>query len=109
MTVHDATHGVPTTIRSQRSSTGLDAAHAAAVLLVEGEREVGLVVQAVEALDDRLLDLLDRLDGVAGLGVDLEHSFVMDLDFEVLGPAAVAPQPARERVDRVSGGSFHHP
>ena len=56
---------------------------------------MGLVVQAVEALDDGLLDLFDRLDGLARVGVDLEHALVVNLDLEVLGPAPVAAQPAR--------------
>ena len=101
VTVQEATQGVPATIRSQRSSIASMRRYAAAVLLVEGEAEVGLVVQAVEALDDGLLDLLDRLDGLAGVRVDLEHALVVDLDLEVLRPAAVAAQPARRGADRI--------
>jgi hypothetical protein len=41
---------------------------------------VGLVVEAVEALDDGLLDLFDGLHRLAALGVDLEDSLVVDLD-----------------------------
>src|SRR5919204_356716 len=70
---------------------GLDPADASAVLLVEGEVQVRLVVQAVEALDDGLLHLLYGLDGLPGLRVDLQHAFVVDLDLQVLRPAAVAP------------------
>ena len=56
----------------------------AAVLLVEGEVEVGLVVEAVQALDHGLLDLFDGLDGLPGVGVDLQHSLVMDLYLKIL-------------------------
>ena len=58
------------------------------------ERQVRLVVHAVEALDDRLLDLVDAArSGIAGLGVDAADRVVVDLDLEVLRPAAVAAQP----------------
>ena len=87
VTVQEATQGVPATIRSQRSSTGDHA-----VVL---ERQVGLVVHAVQALDDRLLDLVDALGGHAGLGVDAADRVVVDLDLEVLRPAAIAAQPRR--------------
>ena len=50
-----------------------------------------LVVKAVEALHDRLLHLLDRLDRLARLRIDLEDTLVVNLDLEVLRPAAVAP------------------
>jgi hypothetical protein len=43
---------------------------------------VGLVVHAVEALDNRLLDLLHAVCGLAGLGVDLEDCVVVDLCLE---------------------------
>jgi hypothetical protein len=62
-----------------------------------------LVVHAVEALDDRLLDLLDWLDGFRGVGVDLEDALVVHLDLEVLRPAAIAAQPARARSDGIWG------
>jgi hypothetical protein len=52
-----------------------------------------LVVHAVEALNDRLLDLLDAVGGLARLRLNLEDRVVMDLGFEALRPAAVAPQP----------------
>src|SRR5690606_11647473 len=88
---------------------GFDAADPAAVLLVERERQVGLVVHAVQALHDGLLDLLDRLDGLAGVGIDLEDSLVVDLHLEVLRPAAVATQPARAGADGIWGGALHRP
>src|SRR5205814_1842439 len=50
---------------------GLDAADAPTVLLVERQRQVRLIVQAVEALDHGLLDLVDRVRGLTGRGVDL--------------------------------------
>src|ERR671917_520295 len=61
VTVQEATQGVPATM-----------------LLVEREVQMRLVVQAVEALDDGLLDLLDGLDGLTGVGVDLEDALVVD-------------------------------
>jgi hypothetical protein len=45
---------------------------------------MGLIVQAVEALHYRLLDLLDGLHGLAGVGIDLQDALVMKLDLEVL-------------------------
>jgi hypothetical protein len=62
---------------------------------------VRLVVEAVEALDHRLLDLLHGLHRLAAVGVDLEDALVVDLGLEVPRPAAVAAQPARGGVDRV--------
>ena len=56
---------------------------------------MGLVVHAVQALDHRLLHLVDPLGGGAGFGVDPPDRVVMDLDLEVLGPAAVAAKPRR--------------
>ncbi|MBK8295471.1 MAG: hypothetical protein IPK93_12225 [Solirubrobacterales bacterium] len=47
------------------------------------ESEVRLVVHAVEALDHRLLDVVDSFGRHAGLRVDLAQGVVMDLDFEV--------------------------
>jgi adenosylmethionine-8-amino-7-oxononanoate aminotransferase len=58
------------------------------------EAEVRLVVHAVEALHDRLLDLVDHLRALARDRVDLVDALVVDLDLEVLRPAAVAAQPA---------------
>ncbi len=59
-----------------------------------GEAEVGLVVHAVQALHDRLLKLVDDFRALARLGVDLVDTLVVDLDLEVLRPAAVAAKPA---------------
>ncbi len=50
-------------------------------------------MHAVEALDDRLLQLVDHVGPLAGLGVDLVDPLVVDLHLEILRPAAVAPQP----------------
>jgi hypothetical protein len=58
-----------------------------------GNSQVRLVVHAVQALHHRLLDLLDAVGRLARLGLDLEDRVVMDLGFEALRPAAVAPQP----------------
>jgi hypothetical protein len=55
---------------------------------------MGLVVHAFEALDDRFLHLVDDLGALTAVGIDPVNSFVMDLNLEVLGPAAVAAQPA---------------
>jgi hypothetical protein len=54
---------------------------------------VRLVVHALEALDDGLLDLVDDLGAFTGVGVDLVDALVVDLDLEVLRPAAVTAQP----------------
>src|SRR5680860_1310781 len=59
------------------------------------EGQVGLVVHEVEALHGRFLDLVDAFGGDAGVGVDPADRVVVDLDLEVLGPAAVAAQPGR--------------
>ena len=56
---------------------------------------MGLVVHAVEALDDRFLHLVDPFGEGAGLGIDGADRVVVDLDLEVLRPAAVAAQPGR--------------
>ena len=53
-----------------------------------------LVVHALEALDDGLLHLVDDLAALAALGVDPVDPLVVNLDLEVLRPAAVAAQPA---------------
>ena len=50
-------------------------------------------MHAVEALDDRLLDLLDPLRGLARVGVDADDRVVVDLRFEPRRPAAIAAQP----------------
>ena len=85
MTVHEATHGVPAIIRSQRSSIGSTRP--------SRKPQVRLVVHAVQALHDRLLDLVDDLRALARLGIDLVDALVVDLDLEVGRPAAVAAQP----------------
>jgi hypothetical protein len=61
--------------------------------LVLLNRQVRLVVQTAEALDDRLLDLVQALGGLAGLGVDLQDRVVVQLHLEIARPAAVAAQP----------------
>ena len=58
------------------------------------EAEVRLVVHAVQALDDGLLQLVDDLGALAGLRVDLVDALVVHLHLEVGRPAAVAAQPA---------------
>ena len=60
------------------------------------EAEMGLVVHALQALDDGLLHLVDDLAALAALGVDPVDPLVMNLHLEVLGPAAVAAQPAAD-------------
>ena len=57
------------------------------------EAEVRLVVHAVQALHDGLLELVDDLGALAGVGVDLVDALVVDLHLEVRRPAAVAAQP----------------
>src|SRR5690349_7537723 len=57
------------------------------------EAEVRLVVHAVDALNQGLLDLVDSLGQHAVLGVDAADRVIVQLDLEVLGPAAVATQP----------------
>ena len=57
------------------------------------EDEVWLVVHAVQALDDGFLELVDHVGAFAGDGVDAMDAFVVNLDLEVLAPAAVAAQP----------------
>src|SRR5260370_35417892 len=58
------------------------------------ETEVRLVVHAIQALHDRLLELVDHFRALASLGIDLVDSLVVDLHLEVLRPAAVTAQPA---------------
>jgi hypothetical protein len=67
------------------------------------EPEMGLVVHAVQALDHSLLDLVDDLAALAGVRVDPVYPLVVHLQFEVLGPAAVAAKPAPNL-----GGALHH-
>jgi hypothetical protein len=54
---------------------------------------VRLVVHAVEALDDGLLQLVHDVGTLARDRVDPVDALVVDLDFKVLGPAAIATQP----------------
>jgi hypothetical protein len=63
---------------------------------------MGLVVHAFQALDDGFLHLVDDLAAFAALRVDPVDALVVDLHFEVLGPAAVATKPAADL-----GGSLH--
>ena len=58
------------------------------------EAEVRLIVHALQALHDRLLHLIDDVGALSGLGIDAVDALVVELDLEVLGPAAVAAQPA---------------
>ncbi len=55
--------------------------------------QVRLVVHAVEALHDGLLDLVNALGRLAGLRVDAQQRVIVDLSFQSLGPAAVAAKP----------------
>jgi hypothetical protein len=54
-------------------------------------------VHALEALDDRLLHLIDDLAAFAAVRVDAVDALVMDLNLKVLRPAAVTAQPALDR------------
>ena len=83
--MHDATHGVP---GDHPLPAILDRLDAAVV-----EAEMRLVVHALQALHDGLLQLVDRLGALAGLGIDLVDALVVDLDLEVGRPAAIAAQP----------------
>ena len=58
------------------------------------EAQVGLVVHAVEALHDGLLQLVDDFGALARVGVDLVDPLVVHLHLEILRPAAIAAQPA---------------
>src|SRR5215218_6669188 len=62
--------------------------------VVEGQ--VRLVVHAVQALHDGLLDLVDDLRPLARDGVDAVDALVVHLDLELLRPAAVAAQPGSD-------------
>ena len=62
-------------MRSQRSSIGSTRPSRNA--------EVRLVVHAVQALHDRLLELVDDLGALAGLRVDPVDALVVHLDLEV--------------------------
>ena len=73
------------------------------------DRQVGLVVQAAQALHDGLLDLVEALRGLAGLRVDPQDRVVVQLHLEVPGPAAVAASShggARDLAVAASGVTF---
>ena len=89
MTVHDVTHG---RAGDHALPAVLDRLDAAVV-----EREVRLVVHAVEALDDGLLKLVDHLGPLTGNRVDAVDALVVNLYFELLGPAAITAQPGPDR------------
>ena len=57
----------------------------------------GLVVHAVEALDDGLLQLVDHLGPLAGHRDDPVDALEMNLYLEPLGPAATTAQPGPDR------------
>src|SRR5829696_694130 len=59
------------------------------------DRQVRLVMEAAQALNDRLLDFVEALRGLAALGVDPEDCVVVHLHLEVPGPAAIAAKPRR--------------
>src|SRR4029079_18077034 len=75
------------------------------------EREVRLVMTAIEALDDGLLQLVDHLRPLPAHGVDAVDALVMNLYFELLGPAAIATQPGPDRrsVRPLHTGPFYAP
>ena len=84
--MHDAIHGVP---GDHPLPAILDRLDAPVV-----EAEVRLIVHALEALHDRLLHLVDHVRALARLGIDPVDALVVELDLEILGPAAVAAKPA---------------
>ena len=88
VTVQDATHGVP---GDHPLPAVLDRLDATVV-----KAEMRLVVHALQALHDRLLHLVDHLGALARFGVDPVDPLVVHLNLEVLGPAAVAAQPAAD-------------
>src|ERR1700730_12904834 len=79
----------PWSPRDHALPTVLDRLHATIV-----EAQVRLVVHAVQTLHDGLLQLVDHLCALTRLGVDLVDALVVDLDLQILGPAAIAAQPA---------------
>ena len=54
------------------------------------EAQMGLVVHALQALHDGLLHLVHHLAALSALGIDPVDALVVDLDLQVLRPAAVA-------------------
>ena len=73
------------------------------------EDQMRLVVHAVQALDDGLLQLVHDVGALAGDGIDAMDALVVDLDLEVLGPAAVAAQPRSNRSRSRHGAPFYAP
>ena len=69
----------------------LDRLHAVVV-----EPQMWLVVHTFQALDHRFLHLVHYLAALARFRVDPVDPLVVHLNFEVLGPAAVAAQPAAD-------------
>ena len=90
MTVQDATQGVP---GDHPLPAVLDRLDAPVV-----EAQVRLVVHAVQALHDRLLDLVDDLAALAGDRVDPVDALVVDLHLQLLRPAPIAAQPGADRL-----------
>src|SRR3989442_1342471 len=66
---------------------------------------MGLVVHAVQALHDSLLELVDDFRPLARLRIDLVDALVVDLDLEILRPAAIAAKPAARA--RLRGRALH--
>ena len=95
MTVQEATHGCPPTIRSQRSSIG--------TTRPSSIDRCGWSCMQSQALDDGLLDLLDPVGRAPGVGVDAEDRVVVDLGLEALRPAAIAAKPGGPLI---SGSTF---
>src|SRR6185312_15979052 len=83
--------GDPRRARDHPLPAVLDRLHAPVV-----EAEMRLVVHAVEALHDRLLELVHDLGALARRGVDAVDALVVHLHLEVLRPAAVAAQPGAD-------------
>ena len=75
----DRARGDPRRTRDHPFPAVLDRLDAAVV-----EAEMRLVVHAVEALHDGLLQLVDHFRALAGLGIDLVDPLVVDLDLQIL-------------------------
>jgi hypothetical protein len=52
-----------------------------------------LVVEAPQALNHRLLHLVEAIGGLAAIGIDPQDRVVVQLDLEVRRPAAIAAKP----------------
>ena len=87
VTVQDATQGVPATIRSQRSSIGTTRSS-------WKSRWGWSCMQSRHCTTASCTSSMPSAR-IAGVGVDAADRVVVDLDLEVLGPAAVAAQPGR--------------